>query len=349
LLRWVLAVLRERGCRCVELEIYSDNIPSLQACQAAGFTRDEGRNREEDGRTVYVMTRPVLPLEFVSPVHRFSYRSPSARLPLHEDLYFHHLAIAEAIAERLRHIQGIEAVLSLGSIAHRFADFWSDLDLGILGRGSGLLQIRPGEHRLAGLSIDLFVVDFETSPPQNWEIERRQAFEEAVVLYAAKPELLASVRKAVRLTEIERVGRIGELLLELGWIGFQPRSWYGGTRYGYTWEVPYDLWIHRGSIESGHATVYRALDLVLQLIFLANGRHVPDAKWRRYLVGGLDWLPDDFEALMRRVETCEPSHESFEARARSLLDIVDRLVACLGNRGLIAKDLYADYLRSVDY
>ena len=349
LLRWTLAVLRERSCRCVEIEIYNDNIPSLLACRAAGFTRDEHRDKEEDGRNIYVMTRPIFPLEFLSPNNRFRYMiSANGRL-FHEDLYFHHLAIADAITEWLRHVQGVEVVLGLGSIAHRFADSWSDLDLGVLGRDSGLRQLRPGEQRLAGLSVDLFVVDLDTSLPKEWKVERRQAFEEAVVLYAANPELLASIHEAVRLAETERVERIGELLLELGWIGFQPRSWFGGTRYGYKWEVPYDLWLRRGSIESAHSTVHRALDLVLQLIFLANSRHVPDAKWRRYLVCELRWLPNDFEVLMRSIEACQPSPESFESRAQSLLDVIDPLVAYLESEGAIAKDLYTDYLQSMEY
>ena len=57
LLRWAVADLRSRGCRAVAAEVYAENACSLRAATAAGFTRNPGADRTEDGRAVLALRR----------------------------------------------------------------------------------------------------------------------------------------------------------------------------------------------------------------------------------------------------------------------------------------------------
>jgi len=344
LLRWVVAQLREHGCRKVQVEVYGDNVASLRTCRAAGFQRDAAQERVEDGKQVYGLCRSV------EPFRRLSAPEPYYALLHGTNLYLHHVAVAEALVEQIQRIPGVEAILGLGSLARGFADEWSDVDLAVLGRGRGLRGLWLGERWLAGLSVDLFMVDLDRAPLSQWDDSRLQAFEESIVLFGRDASVIRSLQRAVRLGKRERLDRIRETLLKLGWLGFAPRTWYGQSKYGYIWSLPHDLWIRRGSVASAHTTVDRAADYALQLLFLTNGRRVPDPKWRRYLAPGLPWLPADFPALLESVEEGPRDSNGFRARAESTLAIIERTVQYLEAMGDIRDDLYKPYLRiSPDY
>lgn len=135
--------------------------------------------------------------------------------------------------------------------------------------------------------------------------------------------------------------------MKLGWIGFQPPAWYDQIKYGYRWSVPYDLWIRRGFIASAHIIAEKALDSVLQLLFLVNGQRVPDIKWRRYLATYLPWLPPHFTSLLEQIESNgSRNEENFRVRAQAVSLIVAEIVDSLEESGKISGDLYEFYLRN---
>jgi predicted nucleotidyltransferase len=265
-------------------------------------------------------------------------------------MYLHHAALAEALTHSLQELPGVQAILGLGSLARNFADSWSDLDLAVLGSGPDLTQLWRGERSLAGIDVDLFVVDLESSPPETWDDSRLQAFEESVLLFARDTSIIQLLQQAVRFDEQEQNRKIREIVLMLGWIGFQPRAWSDLHKYGYLWSVPYDLWMRRGSTASAHATVDRALDLTVQLLFLTNRQRIPDVKWRRFLVPHLPWLPPHFASLLEQVETGMRNEDGFLSRATAVLTIVEGVVSYLEEIGRISGDLYQTYLRTApDY
>jgi len=121
-------------------------------------------------------------------------------------------------------------------------------------------------------------------------------------------------------------------------------------KYGYNWILPYDLWLRRGSIEAAHATVDNALDLAIQLLFLINNRHIPDLKWRRYLVSGLPWVPNDFHVTLVKAEAKFLTKKNFMTRATAVLHLVEQLIQRMQKERLLNGDIYKNYLNSsVDY
>jgi ribosomal protein S18 acetylase RimI-like enzyme len=344
ILRWIAADLRERNCREVRIEVYANNTVSLRACRAAGFLRDPKRDRQEDRRMVYGFHRSLVAFQ------RLSSLEPRYALLRGENLYLHHVAVAEVLSEWMSQIPGVEIVLGLGSLSRGFGDKWSDVDMAVIGRGSGLKRLWHGERWMAGLSVDLFVVDIGTDPISQWDDSRRQAFEESVVLFSRNASLIRSLQRSVRLGKRERDRKIWETLLKIGWLGFQPRKWYGRSKYGYFWSLPHDLWVQRGSVASAHATVDQAFDYALQLLFLTNLRHVPDPKWRRYMVSGLPWTPRHFGSMMDKVDQVSRDDRGFQVRAEATLSIIEQTVRHLERTGELRGNLYRSYLRnSPDY
>lgn len=340
LIRLGVAHLRDAGCKRVTAHVYSDNIGSMHACESVGFVHNRRTTRTEGTRLSVGLVKKISPLYLLG--------TPN---PLYANLkgtnrYFQYLAIAEAIADELKNIDGIELIIGLGSLFRRFADQWSDIDLAVIGRNPDLKRLWRGERWFDGFSIEFFIVDLHRSPAMQWDSERRQAFAEGVVLSSRNSTTLKSICQRIlpRREEIEVHAR--ELLLKLGWIGFQPPSWSGHERYGYSWILPYDLWLKRGSLQAAHATVDTANEIILQLIYLLNDSLVPDQKWRRYLVLGLPWLPAHFRSLLRTIETAPRNRMGFDARSTAALRLSRQIFRRAERTGLLRGNAYAAFLKA---
>jgi GNAT superfamily N-acetyltransferase len=339
LFRWAIANLRARGCRTVSVEIYAGNDASLRAAAAAGFNPNPAADRTEDGRRVVALRRATTLWPRLGP------DEPRYRLLSGENLFLHHAAMAEALVEQLAAVRGVQAILGLGSIGRGFGDVWSDVDLAVLGTGPAVRRLPVGESWVAGVSVDLFVVDLAASPLDRWDDARRQAVGEGVILHCSDPALAARLRRIVRLRAAEQSARVSGTLLKLGWLGFCPRTWVGHVRHGYLWPLPHDLWLRRGHLPSAHATADQALALALQLLFLVNGRLPPDPKWLRFLAPGLSWLPDGIEGLLYTAENSTRDDPGFATRADAILRMVEATTHRLEAHGELATDLYRSYLK----
>ncbi len=336
--RRAAAELRSWGCRTLRAQVFADNVPSLRACAAAGLARDPRRDTTHEGRRCHVLQRRLARLEATTAPY------PSYAKLRGENCYLHHLTIADALASTFARRPGVEAVLGLGSLARGFADAFSDLDLGLIGRGLAAPPWR-GERWICGVSVDLYAIDLERAPVRHWDPTRKQAFEESVVLHASAGFRLAPFRRALRLGARERREAVCERLFQIGWLGFAPRRWFGETVRNYRWISPHDLWLRRGSLASAHLTIDRAFEIALELRFLLDGRRPPDAKWRRYLLADLSRSPARSSTLLGEIERSARDPRGFERRAQALLTWIDELVREFERRGELPEDMYRSLLR----
>lgn len=339
LLRYAIAMLREKGCTEVTMEVFTKNLPSLRMAASAGFKPVRRFKHPADADMIVVLHRPI------STWPRMSKTMPRYALLRGENLYFHHAAVAEALLDVFTHLPGVEIVLGLGSLARGFGDEWSDLDLAILGRGLSLKTFWQGELWLAGLSVDLFVVDLDSSTPGSWELGRRQAYEESRILFSRPEYPLNALKQSLRLGSAERRWGIYDLIFRMGWLGFAPRNWYMKVRHGYLWSLPPDEWLHRGCVASAHITVDRVVDMLFQLLFLLNWQHVPDAKWRRFLIPGLQVVPTKMLSTLQDIETLPRDVEHLKERADLLLSLVDATAGILSRQGHLKGNLYRAFLK----
>jgi len=344
LLRWIIADLRQRNCQKVFVTIDTKKGGAVDWYLALGFQYREKRNDTHEDTSTTSLYYDIPPLLYLSLPQK------AYTLLQGENIYLHHAALALALTHSLQELPGVQAILGLGSLFRHFADSWSDLDLAVLGSGPDLAELWRGERNLAGIDVDLFVVDLASSPPDTWDASRLQACSESVLLFARDTSIVQCLQFAVSFDEKEQIRKIQEIVLKLGWIGFQPRVWYDLHKYGYLWSVPYDLWMRRGSTASAHVTIDTALDLTVQLLFLTNKQRIPDVKWRRFLVPHLSWLPPHFASLLDQVDTGQRTQDGFLSRATAVLTIVEGVVFYLEEIGRINGDLYQTYLRTApDY
>jgi len=261
-----------------------------------------------------------------------------------KNLYAQHLAVARQLTARFSRLPGVQLVLGLGSLARGFADRWSDLDLVVLGHGPGLRKLWRGEQIHGGINVDLYPIDTMTSPASGWHDACRQAVSESVVLFSRNPKLLADLRRHLRLGRSEMRGRVIACLFELGAMGYQPRSWRNRQRHGYVWPLVPDLWLRRGCLASAHANADRALDMLLQLLFLLNGRLPPYVKWRLFLAPGLPWLPQGFTRHLDQITGAARNLAGYQQRQRHLLALIEAAVAELEHRRLLGPSTYRRFI-----
>lgn len=340
LLRYAVAALRERGCKLVRTETYEGNRPARMVLARAGFDRVGSARRAQDPKRVWLFERAIAPFPRLGAL---ATRYGALR---GENLYLQHVAIAEALVDVIKHQPNVDIILGLGSIGRGFGDEWSDIDIAILGNGSARKAFWRGERWLAGVCVDVFVVDLEVAPPSVWDSNRKQAFEEGVILYSRNERSQQSLKRALRLRRVERQTAVVDVLFKLGWLGFAPRSWFMKKRYGYLWSLPPDEWLRRGCVASAHATVERVVDMFLELLFLVNGLRIPDPKWRRFLVTGLAWQPIRLEQRLTRIESAAPDRPGYRAKVAVVLGLIEETVTRLERLGLLAGDLYSELLRS---
>jgi RimJ/RimL family protein N-acetyltransferase len=342
-MRYAMACLRLQGARSVSCGVYDWNLPSVRACRRAGFLQT-GRTSKDEHGTIAKFARALTPAERIAPSDR-------RYVDLQGDNAFvYHLAVADSLASALASMDGVQAVLGLGSLARGFGDGWSDIDIGVLAKSGTANRFWRGERWIAGVSIDLYAIDLDMMPPMAWDHARRQAFEESIVLAEKTPGEAGRVLRPTRLKQVERRQEITKLVFQMGWLGFMPRAWRHENRLGYRWAQPSDLWLRRGHLASAHLTVDRAADMLMQILFLLNKRFVPYAKWRRFLVGGLSSLPGPFEQRMRCIDVTPRSRSGFYIRAQALLDLVDEVSLRLTRAGLLAGNVYARFVEeSTDY
>lgn len=202
LIRWIIADLRQRGCRELRIEIQANESAALNKFRSVDFRHDKTLDRIEDRTVIFTLSRPITPFLYLRPPN------PAYTFLHSENIYLHHVALAEALSGAIQQLPGVEAILGLGSLARGFADQWSDLDLAVLGRGTGLKQLWKGERSLAGIDVDLFVIDLDTTPPSSWDDSRLQAYEESVILFARDTDIIKLLQQAVYFREDERTLKI---------------------------------------------------------------------------------------------------------------------------------------------
>lgn len=333
-LRYAIARMRKCGCTQIAVEIYENNTASIKMCEKVGFKQVSQHecvismlNEVNEWPTMVVVDRAYAALRG-------------------ENWYDYHVAIADAICDRIRRHKGVEAILGLGSLFRGFGDRWSDLDLAVLARGDVVDELWKGERWIAGVSVDLFVVDLDAMPINKWDKTRRQAFEESVVLYCKSKNFLRSFRKAISLRHNEQRFEIAKLLLQLGWLGFAPKTWFNKKKYGYTWSLSNSTWIDRGCLASAHITIDRATDTLLQMLFLLNNRLPPDQKWRRFLAPDLQKLPHGFLIHLNKIEQAPRTLNAYAARSESLVKLVGR--TCKLIEHMLADNMYQQFIQKSD-
>jgi len=258
---------------------------------------------------------------------------------------------AEKVAVEWAKDPDIVAIVALGGVARKDVDRHSDIDLAVFIKSAKTNRIRAGEYAYDGCPLDILLFRYPSAFGRDWDDVQREAFSNFVVLADKTGNLARLIRKKVKLSRSEVRQRIASRIMYLAWLGIYSKKLAKKQSRTYHWDLPADLLARRGELVGAHGLLQRCTDLVVQLLFAANERPVPDYKWRFSRVFRLSWLPHDFASLFRDALTVKSlSPEELRRRIRALEAIVEDISTHAEQRGLLPQRVYPYFLReSPDY
>lgn len=246
-----------------------------------------------------------------------------------------HKEIALKYIETIKSNHKIIAIVGLGSLARRYADKISDIDLGIIFIGK-TLPISQGEFLFEGYDIDrlLINIDFYLNT-REWPLWMREAFSSAILLYSRDKKITErSLRKHVAPNTKELKYLTTDILLDLAWHGIHIKD---KINYGTPYELPSNDFLVKRAGPLGTMIYYDfALQQILRLFFIANKSFPPTPKWLLYQLPMRDAQIDN--RIANFMKCCTP-----DTKRKELIDLFQMTVFRLQNSKLIPDNLFNLY------
>lgn len=246
-----------------------------------------------------------------------------------------HKEIALKYIETIKSNQRITAVVGLGSLARKYADKTSDIDLGIIFTGKKL-PIPQGESLFEGYDIDRLLINMDYyCNTSAWPLWMREAFSSAILLYSRDKKITErSLRKHVAPKTKELQYLTTDILLDLAWHGIRIKD---KINYGTPYELPSDGFLVKRTGPLGTMIYYDfALQQVLRLFFIANRSFPPTPKWLLYQLPMRD--PQIDKKITNFMKSCTPS-----TKRKELIDLFEIAVVHLQDSKLIPNNLFNLY------
>ncbi|WP_405059958.1 hypothetical protein OG474_45515 [Kribbella sp. NBC_01505] len=232
-----------------------------------------------------------------------------------------------------------------GGVARGTADEFSDTDLVFVYRdeesaaGAGRGHFLDEGRRMWGIRhLHLSRLDVA-----RWPDGRRYVYGYETIPYADEDGVLAAICAEARPGRAELGERIAYQVRKIAQRGIAypdrlPARWRGFDL------TEIDPWLARGDLLSAHLRLNQTLELLVGLIYSANGRPRPSAKAVYSILSSLPWYPEAVRAGLSKLAEVraldEASHASRSRAARAVL------IACVDEAtraGLAADDLGAVY------
>lgn len=256
-----------------------------------------------------------------------------------ENLASHHEAVAKEFVEEIAQFKEVEGVVLLGGAAKGFADRHSDIDVVVFINEKDFDKVPRGERQYKGYDLDTIVLYYPSAKSKWWNMERRWAYSSAKILYDPKGKIEMLLEEKIKFPKGEKRAILVEEIFFLAWYGINYKE---GAWRGYDFFRKPEFWVDRGDVESAHYILNKALDMVLDILYIANDQLIPDEKWKFHFVHSLPWLPADFETKLREatlIKSMDP--EDFKRRLIALASIYKETMEKLESEtDLFPKNIY---------
>ena len=246
-----------------------------------------------------------------------------------------HKEIALKYIETIKSNHRIIAVVGLGSLARRYADKISDIDLGIIFIGK-TLPVPQGESLFEGYDIDRLLINMDYYRNTDaWPMWMRETFSSAILLYSQNKKITErSLRRHVAPKKRELQYLTTNILLDLAWHGIHIKDI---INYGTPYELPSDGFLVKRAGPLGAMVYYDfALLQVLRLFFIANKSFPPTPKWLLYELPMRDTQID--KRITNFMKNCTPN-----TKRKEIIDLFEMAVVRLQDSKIIPTNLFNLY------
>jgi predicted nucleotidyltransferase len=217
------------------------------------------------------------------------------------------------VLPRFRAIKGVLGIVLTGGMSRGYVDHLSELDLTLyLDSDSyrrwqeGRAPIPSGIVVLDGQLFDIKIVDLQEAREAEWDNLRRWEASYAELLHDPEGLIADLYRNKLADPAQDTSSRVGGLLFETWWY----------------FRLAGRCWLHRGDALQAHLVLNRAVEKLIEALFVANDEYVPHAKWLAHLSRSLNWKPNNWERrLAEAVTVCGTELDS----ARTRMHVVESL------------------------
>ena len=264
----------------------------------------------------------------------------------------------QPFVERLREFPEVEGVVLLAGVARQpyrpFADLYSDIDLTVFLRtpvvpdGMDLKQftlahqdqlplwlpdyqfvvpLAPSGEREVNLHQLLY--SYECRDDNPWPEAKKEAYAyTSDVVFDREGRVRKLIESKTRFDTAERTRRLARIAVQAPWSG-----WLNPPRQ-----------LKRGLVTCAHDLLNDAVELMVEALFLINGRYRPHRKWRLAVAENLPWKPVQFSQLIREATLVFAFDEQdVERRMAAVEELWPQLLDRALDERMIPRD-YEQYL-----
>jgi len=208
--------------------------------------------------------------------------------------------IADKLAADISRFQNVTGVIFMGGLARGFMDKYSDIDIiALLDKENSFVrkqvkQASSEEQKNAAVDIDVEVHTLAAYTKKKWNEIDRWSFSKANVVFDPN----GTVRRLLD----EKLCISSELWIKRIAVCSEYLKWYCCPAIESAKSMA-EAWIDRDDLSSAHYCLSYSLDTMLRLIFALNNEFVPPAKWKLFYSYSLQWLPTNYEKLLKEAMT----------------------------------------------
>jgi len=224
--------------------------------------------------------------------------------------------VAEGLASRIAVYEGVTGVVFIGGLVRGFADKFSDLDTVVfLSKRDERLRrqiydLGLDEERRSGIDIDLEVHCLEDFKRWKWNETDKWEFSKAKIVFDPEGEIKKVFKEKLRLPKDFWTKRIVIYAEYMKWYCCPLKEEVGTVS---------EACIERGDLAAAHYCLNYAIDLLIRLIFALNKEFLPPPKWRIFYSYELEWLPRNYEKILRQAMIItELSARDFRRRLKAI-------------------------------
>jgi predicted nucleotidyltransferase len=249
--------------------------------------------------------------------------------------------VADGFVSQVVSSRDVAGVVYVGGLARGFADRFSDVDITVFldkkneRLGRQIRRMSQDMGRRFGIDMDLEVHCLEAFKNSKWDEACKWDYSNAKIVFDPKKEITNMLSEKLRVPKDFWTRRIVVCSTYLRWYCCPPNKGIGTIS---------EAWIERGDLTSAHYCLNYSIDLLLKILFALNRKFVPAPKWRLFCSYTLEWLPSNYDQVIKEAMVVRSlAAGDIDRRLKGLSDIWHETADKIECETRLTADLISEY------
>jgi predicted nucleotidyltransferase len=249
--------------------------------------------------------------------------------------------VADGFVSQVVSSRDVANVVYVDGLARGFADRFSDVDITVFldkkneRLGKQIRRMSQDIGRRFGIDMDLEVHCLEAFRNSKWDEACKWDYSNVKIVFDAKKEITNMLSEKLGVPKDFWTRRIVVCSTYLRWYCCPPNEDIGTIS---------QAWIERGDFTSAHYCLNYSTDLLLKILLALNRKFLPAAKWRIFYSYTLEWLPSNYNQLIKEAMVVRSlSARDIDRRLKALSEIWHETADRIERETRLTADLILEY------